>query len=74
MADETTPFKTVVGLTLVTTIEPGGTAFEPVRRLLYYSWKDIDFNYDKLTPQEKQAISKKDFDLLVPWVSSTWSG
>jgi len=69
-SDDEPRFKTIIALTLVTTIEPGGTSFEPIRRLLYYSWKPINFHYDQLTAQEKSAISRIDFEILVPWVMS----
>lgn len=68
MSDNVPQFKTIVALTLVTTLSPGGTAWEPIRRLLHSSWKDIYFEYDGLTAQEKEAISRKEFEDLVPWV------
>lgn len=32
-----------------------------VLRLLHYSWKDIDFLYEQLTPQEKECITPLQF-------------
>jgi hypothetical protein len=31
-------------------------------RLLKYSFEPIKFNYDNLTPKEKECISREDFD------------
>lgn len=45
---------------------------EAVRRLLHYSWRDIFFEYDKLTSQEKTAITEEQFNQLKDWARPGW--
>lgn len=35
-----------------------------IRGLLAYSWSPISYNYDLLTPTEKQCITREDFEGL----------
>ena len=36
-----------------------------IAKFLIHSWRDIEFNYDQLTPAEKSHGSKSDFERLV---------
>lgn len=47
-----------------------GPVAEAVRRLLHSSWRDIDFEYEGLTHQEKACISKEEHAALVDWVKT----
>lgn len=40
-----------------------------VARLLFYSWEPIDFEYDGLTSQEQQCLSRETHGNLVCWLS-----
>lgn len=39
-----------------------------IRRFLNYSFKDIHFEYDGLTDEEKKLATREEFENLVKWV------
>ena len=41
---------------------------DAIRHLLCSSWRDIEFNYLGLTDNEKECITKEEFDILAKWV------
>jgi hypothetical protein len=41
---------------------------EAIRALLKHSWKDVDFQYDQLTDEERAAISPEQFERVVTWL------
>lgn len=41
---------------------------DAIRGLLNYSWKDINFEYDSLTSEEKKVISPEQFERLKAWL------
>lgn len=45
------------------------TDLDSVRRLLYNSWRDIHFEYDGLTSDEKRCIEREAFNRVVAWVA-----
>lgn len=45
-----------------------------VRRLLFLSWRDIGFQYEGLTNQEKDCITKEQHAMLLPWVITAYEG
>lgn len=38
---------------------------EVMKRLLRHSFKDINYQYSGLTPEEKKLVSKDEFEVLV---------
>lgn len=41
-----------------------------LRRMLYYSLSEIDFEYDQLTDTEKRLVDREEFALLSRWVKA----
>jgi hypothetical protein len=41
-----------------------------VLRLLTYSWKDINFEYDALTEDEKKCLTREQHAQLVMWLKN----
>ncbi len=41
---------------------------EIIRRFLRYSFFDVHFEYDALTPEERSFCSKQEFEQLARWV------
>lgn len=46
---------------------PRGTG-ATVKRLMRYSWEDIDYRYDDMTESEKSMVTPEQFDKLMRWV------
>lgn len=44
--------------------------FKSILRLLYYSWQDIQHQYDALTPKEKTLITEEQFEELVTLIAN----
>lgn len=44
------------------------TSSAPVKALLRYSWKGIEYKYEGLTQREKDCVSHEQFAKLVEWV------
>jgi hypothetical protein len=44
---------------------PAHPLLQVMKRFLRYSFKDIGFGYDGLTPQERGLCTREEFDLLV---------
>lgn len=50
---------------------PFGTPeLKALKNLLTYSWRDIGYEYDGLTPQEKRAIGPEEFAVLKKWIGA----
>lgn len=40
-----------------------------IRKLFRYSWRDIEFNYDMLTEDEKKCGTREELEYLMDWAS-----
>jgi hypothetical protein len=41
------------------------------KKFLKYSFEEIDFTYEQLTPEEKSLCTKDEFEELVKWLKET---
>ena len=46
----------------------GTEGAEAIKRLLHYSWRDINHEYERLTPEEKRRIDPATFARLLGWI------
>lgn len=44
---------------------------EAIKCLLLYSWEPVDYDYDRLLPEEKKLISEESFQRLSKWARTT---
>lgn len=44
---------------------------EAIKCLLLHAWEPIDYDYVRLTPEEKKLISEKSFQRLSEWARTT---